>query len=129
MYDLVLDVECYADFLPWCGGGSLLETSEEHQLASVMIRKGPINTSFTTRNTLVPAESITLQLVDGPFRQLEGRWHFHALAETASKVELNLDFEFSAGPATVLLRPVFNHIADTLVSAFVDRANSLYPAA
>ncbi|MBX2824073.1 MAG: type II toxin-antitoxin system RatA family toxin [Gammaproteobacteria bacterium] len=126
MYELVADVERYAEFLPWCGGGSILESSEVQQLASVSIRKGPINTAFTTRNQLQAPEKITLELVDGPFRQLEGQWLFRSLADAACKVELELQFEFVSGPTGLLLRPVFNHIADTLVSAFVERANQLH---
>jgi len=126
MFDLVYDVASYPEFLPWCGAASVLKSSAGHQVARVNIRKGPVNTHFTTRNTLKDAESIKLQLVEGPFRQLEGEWAFKALSDDACKVELQLRFDFAIGPVGLLLQPVFNQIADTLVSAFVQRAGSLH---
>ncbi len=125
MYKLVTDVAAYPEFLPWCGGGRVLEQSNDYQLAVVEIKKGPLNTSFTTKNLLTPPERIELTLVDGPFRQLQGCWTFRELAKDACKIELDLQFEFVAGPVGLLLRPVFNQIADTMVNAFVARAESL----
>lgn len=125
MFDLVSDIERYPDFLPWCGGARVLERSEQHQLAAVRIMKGPLNTEFTTRNELQAPARISLSLVSGPFRRLSGAWQFTRLEDTACKVELSLDFEFAGGPVGWLLKPVFHQIADTMVGAFVERANQL----
>ena len=66
-----------------------------------------------------------ITLRHGPFRHLHGEWRFTALAEDASKVEFELAYEF----ATILERvvgPVFSHIANTFIDAFVRRAESVY---
>lgn len=126
MFDLVIDVASYPAFLPWCGGGRVMEQSPEHQVAAVDIKKGPLNTSFTTRNNFDRPHHITLTLVDGPFKALDGCWTFTPLNNEACKVELVLQFEFATGPVGVLLKPVFSQIADTLVNAFVARAVSLH---
>lgn len=125
MYHLVTDVSAYPEFLPWCGGGRVIEQTAQHQVAAVDISKGPLNTSFTTHNQLDPPHQISLTLVNGPFRELQGCWTFRELTEDACRIELDLRFEFAAGPVAMLLRPVFNQIADTLVNAFVARAESL----
>ena len=60
-----------------------------------------------------------MQLRDGPFKQLHGRWEFHALAEDACKVTLTLDFEPSSrllGPALAL---GFQSLADRMVNDFI----------
>src|SRR5690606_39886905 len=65
--------------------------------------------SFPTRR------SSDLRLVDGPFRNLRGRWVFKALDENACKVALQLDFEFSGKLARMAFGPLFNHAANTMV--------------
>jgi len=80
--------------------------------------------TFTTRNSLTPHSRIALQLVEGPFRSLSGEWRFSELSPGASKVELDLDFEFASGALAFAIKPVFQKIAETMLDAFVARANS-----
>lgn len=125
IYQLVLDVERYPEFLPWCAGSEVHEQSLDHQLASVNIKKGPLNSAFTTKNQLVPGESIVISLVDGPFSRLGGSWTFKALDDDACKVEMAMDFDM-AGPAGIIIKPVFTVICDSLLNAFLERARDLY---
>ena len=126
MYDIVNAVDRYADFLPWCARSQILRQTESSMEASVLMRKGKLNHSFTTRNQLTPGENINMQLVDGPFKQLTGDWHFTQMNERSSKIELNLKFEFSNRLVGLLIGPVFTQIANTLVDAFCQRAHQLY---
>src|SRR3546814_5984523 len=49
--------------------------------------------SFATENHL-DDNLISMRLLDGPFRQLDGNWHFTPLGDTACKVSLQLSLEF-----------------------------------
>ena len=69
-----------------------------------------------------------IRLVDGPFRRLEGSWHFKVLAENACKIEFRLHYEFSSKLFEKVIGPVFSHIANTFVDAFVRRAAQVYGA-
>jgi len=124
LYNLVLDVGAYPEFLPWCSASSVLEQSDTEQLASVSIDAVVKQVTFTTRNTLTPHSQIGLQLVDGPFRALSGEWRFTALSDAASKVELDLEFEFASGALALAIKPVFQKIAETMLDAFVERAKA-----
>ena len=90
------------------------------------MQKGKLNHSFTTRNQLEPDKRIVIQLVNGPFKQLNGEWTFTQLNENNSKIALNLSFEFSNRIIGLLIGPVFTQIANTLVDAFCKRAHQLY---
>ena len=94
MYNLVNDIESYPQFLPNCSAAKVLESDGEHIVASVEITKGPVCKTFTTRNTLVAGEQISMALVNGPFKTLHGHWTFKSLDTNACKVELVLDYEF-----------------------------------
>jgi ribosome-associated toxin RatA of RatAB toxin-antitoxin module len=122
MYALVEDVESYPRFLPWCGRAVVSAREPGRTVATLYIDFHGLKEQFTTENTLEPGESIRMKLVSGPFRSLEGSWRFTALAEDACKVELSLRYEFSSAVLQKVVGPVFRHIADGFVDAFVRRA-------
>ena len=126
MFALVDDVSSYPDFLPWCAGTQVHERTDAEVLASMDVARGGVRHRLTTRNRLVSHERIDMMLVDGPFRDLEGRWQFLPLDSNACKVVLQLDFEFSGTLSRMTFGPVFNQAASTMVEAFCRRANDLY---
>lgn len=126
MFDLVNDIESYPKFLPWCRSARVVSRAENELQASIEMAKGRVHKSFATRNRLHPPERIELQLVEGPFSRLQGVWQFQALREDACKVSLHLEFEFANALLRAALGPIFNHIADTLVDSFCQRAKQIY---
>ncbi|MDQ2069108.1 type II toxin-antitoxin system RatA family toxin [Natronospira bacteriovora] len=126
MYDLVNDIESYPRFLPWCREARVLSREETEVTASLTLAKGGLRKSFTTRNTMEPGRLIDIQLVDGPFRHLEGEWRFEPLREDASKVKLDMRFDISHSVLDAVLGPIFYQISNSLVDAFVRRANDVH---
>lgn len=123
MFDLVNDVAAYPRRFSWCDQAQLIEQGEDRLVARLDLGLGSFRTWFTTENTLHRPHSIDMQLRDGPFKRLHGRWEFHALDEAACKVTLILDFEPSSrllGPALAL---GFQGLADRMVNDFVRVAN------
>ena len=125
MSALVEDVAAYPRFLPWCGGAAIREQNGAVTIASVTIDFHGVRQTFTTRNTRAGPDRIDIALVDGPFRRLEGHWNFQALGPDGCKVELVLEYEFASPLLERLIGPVFARIANSLVDAFVTRADSL----
>jgi len=139
MYDLVVDVEAYPRFLPWCESAQVLERhldegepTVEGMTARVGLHYAGVRHAFTTRNRHVPGLSVELQLVDGPFSHLQGAWFFRPLAEAgagtppACKIEFDLSYAFSSRPLELVLSPVFDRVANTFVDSFVKRAEQVY---
>jgi ribosome-associated toxin RatA of RatAB toxin-antitoxin module len=126
MFDLVDDVERYPEFLPWCGGSAVLERRADGKTARIDINYHGVRAHFTTDNVNVPGESITITLKDGLFRTLNGTWRFRALSPQACKVEFTLVYEFKTQVLEAVVGPVFNHIANTFIEAFVRRADAVY---
>ena len=123
---LVDRVEDYPQFLPWCGGSTLEHRDETSTRASITIDYHGIKQSFRTANTNEPPHLITIRLVSGPFRHLDGVWRFTALREDACRIDFRLHYEFSSKLLEKITGRVFHYIADTLVDAFVKRADKLY---
>ncbi|MCG5493214.1 MULTISPECIES: type II toxin-antitoxin system RatA family toxin [Ectothiorhodospira] len=128
MFDLVNDVKAYPGFLPGCRSSAVLSADEDEIKASIELAKGAVRKSFTTRNRLQRNKMIEMRLVDGPFRHLEGFWRFDALNENATRVSLDLEFEFSNRIMSAVIGPVFHQVANSLVDSFVKRARVVYGA-
>ncbi|WP_298441248.1 SRPBCC family protein [uncultured Ferrimonas sp.] len=126
MYALVNDVASYPKFLPGCVGSKVLEQAENQMVASVAVSKVGISHSFTTCNTLVENQSISMALQDGPFKALSGGWVFTPLRDDACKVELSLQFEFSSPLVAKAFGRVFSEVAQNMVQAFTERAKDVY---
>jgi len=126
MYKLVENVDDYHRFLPWCSSSKQLERKENVIIGTVTISKGGVNKAFTTRNTLHENKLIEIELVDGPFKELNGFWRFDTLKENACKVSLELEYEFSSRLLSLVVGPVFNQVANTMVDSFVKQARVVY---
>ena len=138
MFDLVVDIPAYPQFLPWCDRAEVLEQSEHSMTARLGLSFSGIKHAFTTRNTHITNQRVVVELVDGPFSLLEGAWDFIPLGrrsgaepgeptdEGACRVELDLRYAFRSLALEALVSPVFDRIANTLVDSFVKRAESVY---
>ncbi|GAD21945.1 cyclase/dehydrase [Acidovorax sp. MR-S7] len=129
MFALVTDVEKYPQFLPWCDHARVLERDEHGMKAEVGIALGGIRKSFVTRNTHEAGRRVKMELVEGPFSQLDGDWHFHPVgdgSQRACKVELQLRYGFDNRALAALVGPVFDRIAASFVDAFIQRAEQVY---
>jgi ribosome-associated toxin RatA of RatAB toxin-antitoxin module len=130
MYSLVTAVEDYPKFLPWCDRAEVVARDSEGLTARLGLAYMGVHHSFTTRNVQVPDQSVNMELVDGPFSQLDGTWRFLPIGTTAQacKVEFDLRYAFARGALEGLISPVFDRIANTFVDAFVRRAEQVHGA-
>jgi ribosome-associated toxin RatA of RatAB toxin-antitoxin module len=126
MFELVNNIEDYPRFLPWCSSSKIISQTEREVTATLEITWKGMHKTFTTRNTLRPYTQVDIDLVKGPLHHLEGVWDFQALSDTACKVTLDLQFEFTGNFIDKFFQPIFQHIANSLVDAFVKRAVELY---
>ena len=126
MFELVDAVEKYPEFLPWCGGSEFSFRDGQITRATLHINYRGIHQRFSTENAKTPPSLIQITLIEGPFRMLEGSWRFTDLAGAGCKIELRLNYEFSSRLLEKLVGPVFGYVANSMVDAFVKRAQSVY---
>jgi len=126
MFVLVIDAGAYPQFLPWCCGAEVLSFENDEMVARIDFAVGAVSKSFTTRNRHQPDTEVSIELVDGPFSQLQGRWRFEPLGEQGCKISLFLEYDFSSKVVGLVVGPVFSQIANSLVDAFQKRAAEVY---
>jgi ribosome-associated toxin RatA of RatAB toxin-antitoxin module len=129
MFDLVVDVERYCEFLPWVAGAEVHEKTERELQASLVMERAGIRQSFTTRNVMQRPDWMSLTLVTGPFRQLDGLWTFTAIGTAGTRIVLEMKFEFANPVASMLFGRAFEQSVGELIDAFVARARQVHGAA
>ncbi len=126
MFQLINDVPSYPQFLPDCSDSKIISEDENSVTASLLVSKAGLKKWFTTKNTLISNHRVELELVDGPFNKLQGRWLLTELSEEACKVSLELEYEFSNKMFDLAFGRVFNHLTNNMVQAFTQRAKQVY---
>jgi ribosome-associated toxin RatA of RatAB toxin-antitoxin module len=137
MYSLVTGIERYAEFLPWCESAEVLERRIDGVTARLGLAFSGVRQSFTTRNTHEQDSRVHMELVDGPFSQLDGVWTFKPLFKPggvamgaegpqACKIEFELSYAFSSSALEAVISPAFDRVANTFVDCFVQRAEAVY---
>lgn len=128
MFGLVDDIERYPEFLPWCSGTTVTSRNPAITCATINISYRGIRQQFSTENHKQFPQRMTMQLVEGPFRALDGEWRFTPLDEQACRIDFQLHYEFSSILLEKLVGPVFGYITGTMVDAFLKRAEQLHKA-
>jgi len=129
LFALIEDIEAYPAFLPWCRDAKVEAREEGRTVATISVGFRGVRRSFTTenRNALdLQHASIDMGLIEGPFKRFAASWRLVALGEHAARVEFAMEYEFASRVLAKILNPLFAHIADTMVDAFVRRADELH---
>jgi ribosome-associated toxin RatA of RatAB toxin-antitoxin module len=124
LYALISDVERYPQFVPGCTHARIESRAPHEVVATIGVRRGALRTEFTTRNELDPERRVTMHLVRGPFRLLEGEWRLFPIGSHGCRVELTMSFAFSNPLTAVIFEPLFAQTIDSLMDAFVARARA-----
>jgi ribosome-associated toxin RatA of RatAB toxin-antitoxin module/CRP-like cAMP-binding protein len=125
MFDLIEQAEHYPQFIPWCTDAVILERTDELVAARISMRVAGLTLSLQTRNPKRRPEWLALRMVQGPLRRFEGEWRLTPLNATACRIEFTLQYEFGDRMIERVAGPVFARMADTMVDAYVARAERI----
>jgi coenzyme Q-binding protein COQ10 len=134
MFDLVADVEAYPKFVPLCLALHVRRRSETDDgkqvfVADMEVGYKAIRECFTSRVTLDRANlEIFVEYIDGPFKQMENRWHFVPNGDHACTVEFDIAYEFKSRTFALVLGGMFDAAFRKFAEAFETRANAVYGA-
>ncbi|MDH3000151.1 ubiquinone-binding protein [Chelonobacter oris] len=126
MYQLVNNYQQYPEFLPGCVSSRTLTRNDHELTAQLVISKAGISQQFTTHNTMQPHKQIRMQLVEGPFRFLQGYWQFDEIDEGSCYIRLKLEFEFSSALISMVFGKIFEQLTQKMIDAFKKRAKEVY---
>ena len=125
LYRLIEAAEEYPLFLPWCSAVTLLHRDEQSVSARLEVSWHGARFNLVTVNQKRYPHWMSLKLEQGPFKRFEGEWRLTPLSDWGCRVEFVLQYEFSASLLGTLAAPVFERATNTLVDAFVRRADEV----
>ncbi len=126
MYDLVVDMDRYPEFIPWLAKSRKYDQRGNEFMSEMTFTFKGIRETFRTRDTVVPGEKIKISNVSGPFKRLESEWSFSDLPAGGSLVEFFIDFSFKNRLLEMAFGPVFGEASKRMVEAFRTRADQVY---
>ncbi len=126
LFDLVLDVGRYPEFLPWCLAARVFNREESQFDADLLIGFKMIREHFGSRVSFEAPHHILVEPTRGPFRRMTNRWQFTDLADGACKVDFFVDFAFRSRLLNKLIGTVYLEAVRRMVAAFEGRARDLY---
>ncbi len=127
VFDIIEQAEHYPQFIPWCSAAEILERNDEIVAARVSMRVAGLQLALETRNPKRRPEWLQLKMVRGPLRRFEGEWRLTPLNAWACRIDFTLSYEIGDGLIERVAGPVFARMADSMVDAYVARAERILP--
>jgi len=130
LIDLVLDIEKYPTFVPYCIDAKIHERNDTgdfvNLIADLTIGKGPFkdtyksDVKFNKKNN-----SIYVTNINGPLKHLDNKWTFKDHKE-GTEIYFDVDFEIKNKFLNILMTTSFEYGLDKIADAFQKRANQLF---
>ena len=127
---MVLDIEKYPEFVPWCLDGKIHKTIDKGStleiIADLTIGKGPLKDTYKSDVRYNKKEdSIYVTNLDGPLKHLENRWYFKQVNKF-TEVSFEVDFELKNDFLNAIMTKSFQFGLDKIADAFEKRAEELF---
>ena len=128
--DLVLDIEKYPAFVPFCIDAKIHERKEQGDLlliiADLTIGKGPFKDTYKSDVKYNKKEDfIFVTNLDGSLKHLENTWHFKE-ENNMTEVFFEIDFELKNEFLNIVMTRSFQFALDKIAEAFQKRAEDLF---
>ena len=130
LIDLVLDIEKYPIFVPFCLDSKVYEKKEKGDLilivADLTIGKGPFTDTYKSNVQFnKKKDSIYVTNLDGPLKHLENKWNFEQ-KNKITEVSFEVDFELKNNFLNIVMTKSFQFGLDKIADAFQKRADYLF---
>ena len=130
LIDLVLDIEKYPEFVPFCLDAHVYEKNTEGNLtliiADLTIGKGPFKDTYKSDVKFNKKDSsIKVTNIGGPLNYLENTWYFYD-HENGTEISFDIDFEIENKFLNIVMTKSFQFGLDKIADAFQKRAESLF---
>ena len=130
LIDLVLDIEKYPEFVPFCMGAKVYEKKVQGNLLLIVgdltIGKGSFKDTYKSDVKYNKKEdSIFVTNLDGPLKYLENTWHFKE-KNNVTEILFEVDFELKNEFLNIVMTKSFQFAIDKIIEAFQKRAEDLF---
>ena len=130
LIEMVLDIEKYPEFVPWCMEGKIFDKDESADLITfngdLKVGKSILNETFSSHVTYHKAsDKIIVTNLDGPLKYLKNEWFFKEINNN-TQLEFFIDFELKNLILNSIMKKSFELGLNKIAKAFEERAIKLY---
>jgi coenzyme Q-binding protein COQ10 len=130
LINLVLDIENYPKFIPYCLNAKIYEKNEEKNLISIIadltIGKGPFKATYKSDVKFNKnSDTILVTNMEGPLKYLDNKWFFLEKGNS-TEISFDIDFEIENKFLNIVMSKSFNYGLDKIADSFQKRANDLF---
>ena len=130
LIELVLDIEKYPEFVPFCLNAHIYERNDKGHLTSIIadltIGKGPFKDTYKSDVKFNKKNgTINVTNIGGPLNHLENTWHFKE-HENGTEITFDIDFEIENKFLNIVMTKSFQFGLDKIADAFQKRAEELF---
>ncbi len=127
LYNIVLDIEKYPEFIPWCKEIIIISKSKNRILADMLVSyKIFLPQTFRSDVTFNAKKLfIITNYIKGPLKNLNTKWSFIQLEKKITKVKFEINFEFERTIHQKLAEIFFNLIEEKMIKSFKKRAEDI----
>ena len=131
LINLVLDIEKYPEFVPFCFDAKIYENKKEGDLTKIIadltIGKGPFKDTYKSDVVFNENEdTIFVKNIDGPLNHLSNNWIFSDKKNGITEVNFEIDFEIKNKFLNSLMVVSFQFGLEKIADAFQKRAEKLF---
>ena len=130
LIDLVLDIEKYPEFVPFCLGSHVYQRENNGNqiliVADLTIGKGPFKDTYKSDVKFNKNDScINVTNIGGPLRHLQNNWKFIE-SDNGTEILFDIDFEIENKFLNLVMTKSFQYGLNKIADAFQKRAQDLY---
>ena len=130
LIEMVLDIEKYPEFVPWCLEGIVHEKKESSDLIEIKgdlkVGKSLLNETFSSHVSYYKEkDKIIVTNLDGPLKHLKNEWVFKEV-NNATQLEFFIDFELKNPILNSIMKKSFELGLNKITKSFEERAIKLY---
>ena len=130
LIEMVLDIEKYPEFVPWCLSGKVHSKKESSDLieikADLQVGNRIINETYTSLVLYYKEkDKILVTNIDGPLTHLKNEWNFKEI-NNSTQLEFEIDFQLKNNILNTIMKKSFNFGLNKIADAFQKRALELY---
>ena len=126
LFDLVMDIEKYPEFLPWCVAARINERGKSDLSADVVVGYRVFREKFSSRVHFKRPKEIEVEYLKGPMRHLHNKWVFRDIRGGECEVDFYVDFSLQTKLFEALVDQFFHRALVKMINAFEARALALY---
>ena len=130
LIEMVLDIEKYPEFVPWCLEGKIYDKNESSDIISfngdLKVGKSILIETFSSHVSFYKEkDKIIVNNLDGPLKYLKNEWTFKEI-NNSTQLEFFIDFELKNPILNSIMKKSFEVGLNKIAKAFEQRANKLY---